>query len=129
VQIWGQVDAESSERVQIIGRPFPPGVSGNPGGVPKGMAEVRALARTFTQEAIVRLADWMRSENPKASVAAASILLDRGWGKPVAAVEVSTPGGGPMLGVRVDLTRLSEDEFRTFRALAAKAKAQEGDGG
>lgn len=62
--------------------PFVKGQSGNPGGRPKETAEIKALARQYTEEAIRKLADWMRSENPKASVAACTALLDRGYGRP-----------------------------------------------
>ena len=68
--------------------PFKKGQSGNPGGrigVPK---EVRALARTHTEDAINRLVFWMKSEDPRASVAASNSLLDRGYGKPVAPIEM-----------------------------------------
>ena len=68
--------------------PFKKGQSGNPGGrigVPK---EVRELARTHTEAAINRLAFWMQSEDPRASVAACNALLDRGYGKPVAPIEM-----------------------------------------
>lgn len=49
-------------------------------------ADIRSLARAYTDEAIRRLAALMR--NPGAdqptstSVHAAQILLERGWGKP-----------------------------------------------
>lgn len=66
----------------MVGRPFKKGQSGNPGGLPKGLAEVKGLARTYTVEAISRLAEWMKSDNAKASVSACAVLLDRGWGKP-----------------------------------------------
>ena len=72
--------------------PFVKGQSGNPGGrvgVPK---EVRELARTHTEEAIKRLAVWMRSDDPRASVAACNSLLDRGYGKPVAPIEMGNAG-------------------------------------
>ena len=63
------------------------GQSGNPGGRPKEVAEVRELARTHTEAAIARLAEWMASDDPRASVAASIALLDRGWGKPMQQME------------------------------------------
>lgn len=68
---------------------FKKGQSGNPGGRPKEAPEVKELARVHTTEAIERLVFWLRSDNPKASVAAALALLDRGFGRPEQAVTVS----------------------------------------
>lgn len=61
---------------------FIKGKSGNPGGRHKDTAQIKKLARTHSVAAIQRLADWMASDNPKASVQAAQALLDRGYGKP-----------------------------------------------
>lgn len=66
-----------------------PGQSGNPGGQPKGLADVRKAARTYTQEAIETLAKWMRDDNPKASIPAAVALLNRGWGMPQQTVKAT----------------------------------------
>jgi len=74
---------------------FEKGKSGNPGGRPKGEGEVKELARAFTSEAVERLADWMRSDNAKASVAASTALLDRGWGRP--SKEITGADGGPVV--------------------------------
>ena len=67
-----------------IGKPFQKGQSGNPGGRPKVVAEVKELAREYTAEAIQTLVSIMT--NPKsasaARVSAANALLDRGYGKP-----------------------------------------------
>jgi hypothetical protein len=77
---------------------FVKGQSGNPGGMPKGTAELKALAREHAPEAIATLANIMRDVGAQSSarVAAANSLLDRGYGKPVQ--EVSGPDGVPLLG-------------------------------
>jgi Family of unknown function (DUF5681) len=67
-----------------IGKPFKKGQSGNPGGRPKVVAEVRELARAHTGEAIETLVSIMTNTKsaPAARVSAANSLLDRGYGKP-----------------------------------------------
>lgn len=77
------------------GKPFQPGQSGNPGGRPKELADIKALAREHTTSAIERLAFWLASDNPKASVSAATALLDRGWGRPAQAI--TGEDGKPLL--------------------------------
>jgi Family of unknown function (DUF5681) len=67
-----------------IGKPFKKGQSGNPGGRPKVVAEVRELARAHTGEAVQTLVSIMTNHKaaPAARVSAANALLDRGYGKP-----------------------------------------------
>lgn len=67
--------------------PFQKGQSGNPAGRKKEDNELKEIVRQYTKEAVDRLVYWMKSDNAKASVAASSILLDRGYGK--ASQEVS----------------------------------------
>jgi hypothetical protein len=80
-----------------------PGQSGNPGGRPKEAHEVKELARSYTSEAIEKLALWMRSDNAKASVAACNVLLDRGWGKAVQAI-TGDDGGA----IKIEIVKFSE---------------------
>ena len=68
----------------MIGRPFKKGQSGNPGGRPKVVAEIRHLARERGPEAIAALVMVMKEGKSEAArVAAATALLDRGWGRPM----------------------------------------------
>jgi hypothetical protein len=69
--------------------PFKKGQSGNPGGRVGVPAEVRQLARQHTAEAIERLVFWMKSKDPRASVAAANSLLDRGYGRPAQLLDLT----------------------------------------
>ena len=64
------------------GRPFKKGISGNPGGRPKVVAELHALARTHAPDAIEELARLaVKARSEPARVAAIRELLDRGYGK------------------------------------------------
>jgi hypothetical protein len=67
-----------------IGKPFKKGQSGNPGGRPKVVAEIKELARAHTGKAIETLVSIMANPKaaPAARVSAANALLDRGYGKP-----------------------------------------------
>jgi len=75
------VPAESSGH-QRRGRPFAPGQSGNPGGRPRGCAELRELCREGTAEAIARIQKIARGPNPTLALAACKTLLEYGWGRP-----------------------------------------------
>lgn len=89
------------------GKGFLPGKSGNPGGQPGGIAELRALARAHTPEAIGALVEIVRARKapPAARVAAATAILDRGWGRPT----VGEPGADGAQLLRI-ITGVARDE-------------------
>ncbi len=64
------------------GRPFSPGVSGNPGGRPRVPRDVRQALRIHTPEAIDTLVRVMRTASPSLALRAAEAILDRAWGRP-----------------------------------------------
>lgn len=66
------------------GTPFKKGQSGNITGRPKlppDIKHVRELARQYTDQAIQALVEVLSSDGASAKVAAANVILDRGWGK------------------------------------------------
>ena len=70
------------------GRQFKKGESGNPGGRPKVIAELRELARAHAPDAIKELARLaIKAKSEAARVAAIRELLDRGYGKAQQIVE------------------------------------------
>ena len=70
---------------------FRPGQSGNPNGRPKVVADVQNAAREHSGEAIETLAQIMCDPKAPAAarIAAASALLDRGYGKPLQTVDAN----------------------------------------
>lgn len=68
---------------------FVKGKSGNPSGRPKTDNEAKLLARKHGKRALKRLAELIDSEDERVSVSACQVLLDRGFGKPMQAVEHS----------------------------------------
>jgi len=89
-------DAENSEITAVPGRPFQRGQSGNPGGRPRVVGELRSLARQHAPAAIEELARLaMKAKSESVRVAAIRELFDRGYGRaapPSAAIELSAIG-------------------------------------
>jgi hypothetical protein len=100
------------------GRPFPKGVSGNPGGRPKVLGDVQELAREQSPQAINTLSKIMNDEKtpPAARVAAANALLDRGYGKPTQPISKTL--------AKVDPSTMSDEELAAIAKNGAETNAQ-----
>lgn len=106
---------------------FVKGQSGNPSGRPKEPGWVKELARQHTPRAIERLVEWMESNHPSASPAAANALLDRAWGRPAQAI--TGPDDSPLIPSRPDLRGLSDDDVAAVASIIAKVAGVPDDAG
>jgi hypothetical protein len=122
--------------VRDPGGRFVPGMSGNPGGQPRGLVRLRAAAREQTQKALDVLIkaldatklygkDGIEHPDWPARITAANAILDRGWGRPTSTTEPLDLDGKGGFKPAVNLEQLTPDELRQFRELAMKAKATE----
>ena len=112
--------AKQAGIVRVQGR-FAPGQSGNTGGRPALVADMRQLAQQHCARAIERLAELMESPDERIAVAASMALLDRGIGKATQAIEVTDHRLSSEVP-KADLTKLIDVELETMQALYAKCR-------
>lgn len=95
-----------------------PGQSGNPGGKPAVIRELRDLARAYTQESIDTLAAIMKDKKapPAARVAAVAHILDRGYGKPTQNINAQVRNA----------QKMTDDELIAFLTSVDEADGGEG---
>ena len=75
-----EVTLKTAAERAVVGTPFPKGVSGNPGGRPKGIA---ARAREYGSKALEVLGAALDDADARVRITAAKELMDRGYGKPI----------------------------------------------
>lgn len=112
-------NSESTARNTAGLRPWQPGQSGNPGGRPKVIGELRDLARIHTLEALETLTEIMKDKGapPAARVAAVSHILDRGYGKPTQTISATVQ----------NIRQMTDDELLSFITGTDEAGGGEGD--
>lgn len=105
------------------GRPFPKGVSGNPGGRPKGLArmirEKTGGGAKLVEAMIGVLEGNANGVRARDQIDAANWLADRGFGKPPQAVDLEVTNVEPARGGMIILDNdTTEDQFvETMKAI------------
>src|ERR1700676_5463199 len=97
-------------------RPFPKGVSGNPGGKGGQLREAQKLAREATPKAVKRLIDMLDSDDDRVVVIAANSLWEKAGGK----VLENAPELEPEK--RLDLSKLSLPELKFLLKIVRTCK-------
>ena len=95
---------------RVIGRPFQPGESGNPGGRPKTNPAVKEMFVAACPDAVQLLIDTMKNENEKTAlrVACANTIIERVMGKAAQPIMTEIVQDIPQLSLSEKLKRLQE---------------------
>jgi hypothetical protein len=99
---------------------FPPGVSGNPGGLPPEVRELRQAFLKDVPRAIRKVRSWLKSDEFPKQRAAVHTILERGLGAPAKPSEL--PGAAPLPEVppeAADTTTI----LHTVRGMLARSVA------
>ena len=105
------------------GRPFPKGVSGNPGGRPKSNPEVKEIMNAASPKAARTLVELLDSDKEMMRYYAAQEILNRTEGKPVQAQEINVSGH---LDVRGQVRALLQERLKNERQRNERAGTSEG---
>ena len=101
-----------------MGGRFQKGKSGNPGGRPRGaIADLSAEARKYGKIALDKLVELLQKGEERSQLAAAKEILDRGFGRPLAPVDVM------MVGKKLSELSDAELEALTVRLAAVNIDA------
>jgi hypothetical protein len=114
---------ETTHHGGVTGRGFLPGQSGNPGGRPRGLARrIRELVGEDGEAIAAFMLQVMLDdrERTRDRLEAGRFLAERGWGKPVQALDVEVTPRAPQLDPEA-LAGLTDDDLDTMIALLAKA--------
>ena len=123
-----------SDKKPPIGKPFPRGTSGNPGGKPKGIGrlvretvgdDMPKIIKAQIAIALGQKPEGYRGSPPKPShiTKAAEWVRDTGWHKPRQVIDHE----GTVAVGTMDLTKLTRDELEDW--LGAADRADEDDDG
>lgn len=104
--------------------PFKKGQSGNPGGRPKMPEDLKRAMQGLAEDAIKVLQEAMQSDDLRARILAAAHVLDRGYGKPTQAVDLTAKtdfGAAHLEALKASMQSRREDRAAAEAAMASES--------
>lgn len=90
---------------------FRPGMSGNPAGRPQMDPEVRAILEAAVPNAVRQLVRLVDCDDPRVSLAACNVIMDRLYGKPSVAIDAA-----------IKTTTIGEAHLQALREIQARSE-------
>lgn len=115
------MNQNSRKTARPRGRPFQAGISGNLNGRPKKTAaeyELQAACRAKAPEALAVLVRIMESgDNERNQLAAAQMIIERGYGRPVQPTENKHIGAFALEPHTVDNSSLTDEQLEVLASI------------
>lgn len=101
-------NSKRSARKKVPGRPFTKGQSGNPGGRPRALGELKAQCREMTPAILEQLRAEAADRSTDHWFDASKLIIAYGWGRPASAEEdrdALAQASRPLASVSPDVLR------------------------